>query len=143
MPQPTQTFANHTRYVPGYHFLLLVLLTLNLLFSIVHLRFFTFTALFGLVVAVSLLLMAWYMRSFALTVQNRVIRLEERMRIERLCPDLAGRASSLRTGQFIALRFASDEELPELLRKVLDEDIRDQKAIKRQIRSWRGDFLRA
>jgi Family of unknown function (DUF6526) len=143
MPTVPQTLSNHPRYVPGYHFILFGMLLLNLLFSLYHLRHFSGTALFGLVVAICLVLIAWYERRFALSVQDRVIRLEERLRIEKLCPDLAPRAASLSVGQLIALRFASDEELPALLRKVLDEDIRSQKAIKAEIRNWRADYLRA
>lgn len=143
MPSEPQNLANHHRYVPGYHFVLFGLLVLNVFFSIYHLRFMTYTALFGFVVSVCLVMITWYERVFVLSVQDRVIRLEERLRIEKLCPDLAGRAGTLRTGQFVALRFASDEELPALLRKVLDEDIRSQKAIKAQIRNWRADEQRA
>jgi Family of unknown function (DUF6526) len=143
MPTEPQTLSNHPRYVPGYHFILLSLLALNLLFSLYHLRHFSGAALFGVVVAICLGLIAWYERQFALSVQDRVIRLEERLRIEKLCPDLAPRAASLGVGQLIALRFASDEELPALVRKVLDEDIRSQKAIKAEIRNWRADYLRA
>lgn len=143
MPKETQNLSNHTRWVPGYHFVLGGLLTVNLLFAIYHLRVFSGTALFNLVVAISLILVAWYERTFTLTVQNRIIRLEERLRIDRLCPDLAARAAALSVGQLVALRFASDEELPGLVRRVLDEDIRSQKAIKEQIRNWRSDTLRA
>jgi Family of unknown function (DUF6526) len=60
-----------------------------------------------------------------------------------LRPDLAGRAAALGVKQIVALRFASDEELPALLRKVLDQDITSQKAIKEQIRNWRADYVRA
>jgi hypothetical protein len=143
MSSEPQNLANHVRYVPGYHYVLFAMLALNFLFSIYHLRHFSGTALFGLVVAVSLILVAWYERVFALSVQDRVIRLEERLRIEKLCPDLAGRAAGLGVKQIVALRFASDEELPALLRKVLDEDIGSQKAIKDQIRNWRADYMRA
>ena len=143
MPQEPQNFANHARYVPGYHFVLFGLLVANLLYSLYALRHLTVRSLFGLVVAVSLILVAWYEREFALAVQNRVIRLEETLRIQRLCADLAPRAAALRVGQLVALRFASDAELPGLLRKVLDEDIRDLKEIKRQVREWRADHLRA
>lgn len=142
MKQP-QNLANHARYVPGYHYVLFGLLVANLLYALYSLRHFNGRSFFGLVVAVSLILIAWYEREFVLTVQNRVIRLEETLRIQRLCPDLAPRAAGLRAGQFVALRFASDAELPGLLKKVLDEDIRDLKEIKRQVREWRADHLRA
>lgn len=143
MPSEPQNLANHTRYVPGYHFVLFGLLVLNFLFSLYQLRHFSASAVFGLAVAVSLILLAWYERAFAVAVQDRVIRLEERLRIEKLCPDLAARAATLHIKQIVALRFAGDDELPALLRKVLDEDIRSQKAIKSEIRNWRADYARA
>lgn len=85
-----------------------------------------------------------YARLFALAVQNRVIRLEEQIRFQRLLPaDLVARMSEFRTAQYIALRFASDAELPDLARTVLDQQLTDKKAIKRMIRDWRPDYLRA
>jgi hypothetical protein len=79
-----------------------------------------------------------------LTVQNRVIRLEERLRLARLLPaDLQGRIEELTVGQLVALRFASDGELVELTRKVLTEGITDKKAIKSMVTTWRPDHLRA
>ena len=81
---------------------------------------------------------------FALSVQDRVIRLEERLRCERLLPpDLQARIVELEPGQLISLRFASDAELPALARKVLDEKMKDRKAIKQLIKNWRADYLRA
>jgi hypothetical protein len=83
-------------------------------------------------------------RVFALKVQDRVIRLEERLRMERLLPaDLQARIEEFSVPQLVGLRFASDAELPELARKVLDEKVKEAKAIKRMVKSWRGDFLRA
>jgi hypothetical protein len=83
-------------------------------------------------------------RMFALSVQDRVIRMEERLRCERLLPqDLQPRIVELEPGQLISLRFASDAELPALARRVLDEKIKDRKAIKQQIKNWRPDYLRA
>jgi hypothetical protein len=81
---------------------------------------------------------------FALTVQNRVIRLEERLRYERILPeDLKARAGEFSAGQMIALRFASDAELPGLARKVLDEKLKTGKEIKQSSQNWRPDYLRA
>ena len=98
----------------------------------------------GLALAVGLILMFWYMRVFAVTVQDRVIRLEERLRMEALLPaDLKTRIPEFSPGQLVALRFASDAELPALARRVLDEKLTDQKAIKRLIKEWRADHLRA
>lgn len=85
-----------------------------------------------------------YPRLFALNVQDRVIRLEERLRYERVLPEeLRWRADELTVDQFVSLRFASDEELEKLMRKVLDGKLTERKAIKRLIKNWRPDSLRA
>ena len=94
--------------------------------------------------AVGLLAALFASRLAALKVQDRVIRLEERLRMARLLPeDLKPRIEEFRTGQLVALRFASDAELPALARKVLDEKIVVGKQIKLLVKNWRGDYLRA
>jgi hypothetical protein len=94
--------------------------------------------------AAALFLLCYYARIFALTVQDRVIRLEERLRYEKLFPeDLKARIPEFTRGQLVALRFASDAELPELARKVLSENLTDRKAIKQLVKNWRPDHLRA
>jgi hypothetical protein len=86
----------------------------------------------------------FHARGMVLTVQDRVIRLEMRLRLDRLLPDdLRGRIGEFSVDQLIALRFASDAELADLARRVLDERLADRKAIKRLVRDWQGDFLRA
>lgn len=85
----------------------------------------------------------WYTRAFPIGVQDRVIRLEERLRMERLLPaDLKPRIGDFSTDQLIALRFASDAELPDLARRVLEEDMTDRDAIKRAVKGWRPDHQR-
>jgi hypothetical protein len=102
-----------------------------------------FDRLLSVLLAVAFVLIAWYARTFPLKAQDRVIRLEETLRMERLLPpDLKARASELRPRQLIALRFASDEELPELTRAVMDRGITDTKEIKKMIRNWRADHFR-
>ena len=77
-------------------------------------------------------------------MQDRLIRLEERLRYERVLPEeLRWRADELTVDQFVSLRFASDEELPALMRKVLDDKLTERKAIKQLIKNWRADYLRA
>lgn len=141
-----QNFANHAKWVAGYHFFVIPALLLNIGSSIyrwVKLGF-TIGGLIGVIVALALLLLAFYARIFALTVQNRVIRLEERIRCERLLPDdLKPRIGELSTSQLIAMRFASDAELPTLARKVLNDKVTEGKAIKQMIQQWRPDYLRA
>ena len=98
----------------------------------------------GLVAAVTLLLVFKYAREFPVTVQDRVIRLEEQLRLARLLPpDLRTRVNEFTPSQLIALRFASDAELPSLAQRVLAEKIADRAAIKAMIREWRPDHLRA
>jgi hypothetical protein len=95
-------------------------------------------------VAAALLLLALFARMFALTVQDRVIRLEERLRFVRvLSAELKPRIGEFTLNQLVALRFAKDEELPELAKKVLAEKLNDRKQIKQLIKNWRPDYLRA
>jgi hypothetical protein len=140
-----QDLASHARYVPGYHFVLSTLLLLVLGWAITNLvRAPGVPTALGMVLAISLILMYWYMRVFAVTVQDRVIRLEERLRMASLFPaDLQHRIPEFSPEQLVALRFASDSELPTLARRVLDERVADAKAIKRMVREWRADHLRA
>lgn len=144
MPAP-QTYATHKKYVFGFHVVAFLILVLNLAWSIREaVREPGLDASMEVLLAVALILLAWYARMFALTVQNRVIRLEERLRLARILPDdLKGRVDELGTAQLVALRFASDAEAPALVRRVLLENIRDQDTIKRAIKEWRPDHLRA
>jgi len=141
-----QTLANHSRIVPAFHMVALPILLLNFVYSIYELvhTWFSFGALVSLLVAIALLLIALYGRMFALTVQDRVIRLEMRLRLEKLLPaDLKPRIPEFTVDQLIALRFASDAELPDLARRVLEENIKDRKSIKQMIKTWKPDHLRA
>ena len=143
-----QTFATHRKFVPGFHFVTLGILVINLIWSLVRVIFpIPFVPvqdrLLNVAVAVALALLGWYVRNFPLRAQDRIIRLEERLRLERLLPpDLRGRIGELSTGQLIALRFASDAEVPELTRVVLDQDVKSQDEIKKKVRDWRADHLR-
>ena len=146
MAQATpQTFANHTRIVPAYHMGAFGILVINLLWSGYRVvSNFSGDALVALLVAVALLLIFFHARIFALTVQDRVIRLEMRLRLEKLLPtDLQSRIPDFTVGQLVALRFAGDEELPALARKTLAENITNRKAIKQMIQKWNPDYLRA
>ena len=147
-----QTYANHMRFVPGYHFVASFLVLVNLVFAVVQLvRSFStvtvsevLTAVVAALAAIALLMVWLYERIFVLSVQDRVIRLEMQLRLQRILPeDLKARIGEITRGQFVALRFASDAELPALVRKVLDEKITDQKQIKLAIRDWQPDYLRA
>jgi hypothetical protein len=143
-----QSYATHRRYVAGYHFVAAGILTLNFLWSVYRLFWpladvSLFDRLLAVAVAVALVLLLLYARSFPLRAQDRVIRLEERLRLEaRLPADLKPRIGELRPGQLVALRFASDEEVADLVRKVLAGDLKTQDDIKKAIRTWRADHLR-
>ena len=140
-----QSYANHARYVTGYHRVGSLLLVAYLVWSVVQLflEHFRVAIIFALAGAVVLALMFWYAREFAVGNQDRIIRLEMKLRMEKLLPaDLAPRVGEFTTGQLVALRFAGDEELPALARKVLDEKITDLRQIKRQIRDWQADYQR-
>ena len=140
-----QTYANHTRFVPAYHFAAFFLVLINLVFTVVQIfRRPSPTTVVAALAAVALALVYWYARAFVIAVQDRVIRLEMQLRLQRVLPDdLRARIGEITKGQFVALRFASDAELPALVRKVLDEKITDQKTIKGMIKTWRPDFFRA
>ena len=145
MPAKPQNLANHVRFVPLYHLVLTLLLLVNLVLRMrALLPGFTELRLAGLCVALALLLLFFYARQFAVTVQDRVIRLEMRLRMERLLPaDLAGRFGEFEPRQLVALRFAGDGELPDLARRVLSGELRTSAQIKQQIKDWQADWLRA
>jgi hypothetical protein len=145
---PEQSYANHRRVVPAYHFVAAGILTVHFAWSLFRLvrplpGVGLFDRLLAVAVAAALLIVLLYARTFPLRAQDRVIRLEERLRLQALLPaDLAPRIGELRTGQLIALRFAGDEEVPDLARRVLAGELRTQQEIKQAIRSWRADHLR-
>lgn len=141
-----QNFANHTKLVPPFHFFVLPVLALNLIWSIYHLwkLKFSFEGFVGLLLALALATGFLFARVFALSVQDRVIRLEERLRLARLLPDdLKARIDEFSVAQLVAMRFACDQELPELARKVLAENLQSRKAIKQLVKTWRADYQRA
>ena len=141
-----QNFANHVKWVPAFHFFVIPVLLLNLgqsIYRTVHLGF-SFDRLVGILTAAAILTTAFLARIFALKVQDRVIRLEERLRMERLLPaDLKPRIEEFTCAQLVGLRFASDAELPGLARKVLTDKVEGAKAIKQMVQNWRADYLRA
>lgn len=147
-----QDFANHGKIVPAFHFFLMPVLFLNFGSSVylVHATarhagaaFPLLHAILNLLLAVALIVLAFLARIFALGVQDRVIRLEERLRYQQLLPDdLKPRINEFTISQVVALRFASDAELSGLARKVLDSNLNNRKAIKQMIQNWRADYQR-
>lgn len=144
-----QNYANHTRWFPLFHFVVMPLLVVNLLSHLVRLYIAEpesgrKTLAFWTLLSFTFILMALAARLQALTVQNRVIRLEEKLRYKAiLSPELAAKAEGLSLGQIIALRFASDVELPGLVERTLNGEFAKPKDIKQAVKDWRTDHLRA
>jgi hypothetical protein len=144
MSNQTQSFENHAKVVPAYHYFTFGLIVLNLLWNLYRtVADPSVGQLMALSVALALLMVFFFARLFALTVQDRVIRLEMQLRLATLAPDVSGRFGEFTMNQLCSLRFASDAELPELARLVLDEKIDDRKVIKKRIRHWLADHARA
>ena len=138
-----QTFANHTRLDPAFHFFLLPVAALTIVLAVyTAIREFTLEHAWFVVLSIALAVLVTKTRLYALKAQDRVIRLEERLRLAGLCPEpLRSRIAELTEGQLIALRFASDAECPGLMEKALAEKMAAVD-IKRSVQSWRADHFR-
>ena len=139
-----QTYANHVRFHPPFHFFLapgsIVLLILTIVNVVRHYR--RLDAWILLLLGILFFVAVFLLRANALRVQDRLIRLEERLRMEALLSaELSARISELTESQIVALRFASDQELPGLVAKVLAAKM-PAKDIKRAIVTWRADTFR-
>lgn len=143
MTQP-QTYANHARFEPAYHFVMFPILLINVGWTLYQLIIgVTFDGILAVAMAMALVVLALYARVFALRAQDRVIRLEMQLPLRDVLPEgLRSRIDEFTPGQLVALRFASDEELPALAASVLADNIQDRRAIKQMITSWKGDHLR-
>jgi hypothetical protein len=145
-----QTFFNHTRFDPPFHFFLIPVFAVGVVFSLVH--FFAhithggfrehFHSFLLILLASALLVLVFKTRLYALKVQDRVIRLEERLRLMQIVPEpLSSRISELTESQLCGLRFASDAELPRLVQRALNEKL-SRKEIKQAVQNWRADYWR-
>ncbi len=142
--QKPQNFENHTRKIPVFVIGNLVLMV-NLVGRLVDLRHgVSFGSVMDVLVGAALIALFVMARNSTLAVQDRLIRLEMRLRLAGVLPaDLRPRIPEFTVPQLISLRFASDAELPALARKVLDEKLTERKAIKRLVKDWQADYLRA
>ncbi len=142
MPEP-QNLSNHVRYDPWFHFLLVPWVAVLLGYAArAAWKQPDETTLFLLALSAGLVVFLLRMRIYALRVQDRVIRLEERLRLAMLLPEpQQARIAELGTRQLVALRFASDHELPELVAQTLEKNL-EPDDIKKSIRAWRADHLR-
>ncbi len=144
MSQSAQSFENHAKMVPAYHGVAFGMLMVPILwFAYRAVTDFSLDGLMLLSFFGGVLIVTLFARLFPLGVQDRVIRLEERMRLQRLLPeDLQNRVGDITTDQLIGLRFAPDEELPDLARRVLDGSLSDRKSIKQAVKNWHADNQR-
>ena len=144
MPSQPQTYANHKRVYPLFHLFVSPILIANFALRLVDaIQEPSFGSAWAAIVAAALYGLAFAARHMALILQNRLISLEQRLRLAQVLPDdLRGRAGELKLGQLIALRFASDAELPDLTRRCLAGEFATNDDIKRAVKDWRRDTLR-
>ena len=144
MTQATQTYGSHRRFIPAYHFFAVPVLLINVVLTAVQFaRDPRAMTGWSVVVALALFVSILLLRFMPVRAQDRIIRLEERARLERLLPsDLRGRVGELTATQLVAIRFAADDEASDLTRRTLNGELKSQGDIKRAIRNWRADHLR-
>jgi hypothetical protein len=145
MAESEQTYKTHARWRPLFHFVVMPLLLLNVFVSLWRLyRLPGLGTAWNVVFAIAVLGVGFLTRSQAMTVQDRLIRLEMRLRLRSLLPpDLQPRINDLTHRQLVALRFASDAELPDLVREVLAGKLTTPNDIKMHVKNWQADWLRA
>ena len=138
-----QSFKNHARFDPPFHFVLLFVFLANLIISIVYVvKHPGFYSAWYVVLSVAAILALLKMRLYPLKVQDRVIRLEERMRLQALAPtEWHTQIYRLSEDQLIGLRFAADDEVVELAKQALEHNL-TRKEIKERIKDWRPDYWR-
>ena len=140
----TQSASSHAKTVPMYHYVTFTCVLLpTVYFAVQAVRDFSVGAVMMVVFGAGVISSTLFARLFPLGVQDRVIRLEERIRMERVLPaEMHGRLGEISTSHLIGLRFASDDELADLVKRVMDGDLADRKSVKQAIRSWRADDQR-
>jgi hypothetical protein len=146
MATQTQTFGNHKRNYPLFHFVASPLLAIYFVYAVFgFVKAPSVATGMTAVLASGVLAALFASRVMAVTVQNRVIRLEMTLRLQRVLGAAAAAEAlaKLPVTQLIALRFASDAELPALVARVLSQELSTNRQVKEAIREWQGDFLRA
>ncbi len=145
MADRVQSYSKHARWLPPFHFFMIPVLLVNFLNEVRHfINQQTLHFAWMVVLAAALLVLGFLSRIQALTVQDRLIRLEMRLRLRGILPpELHSRVNDLSARQMVALRFASDAELADLVRDILDGKLSTSKEIKMKIKSWQADWLRA
>lgn len=143
MSNKPQNFKHHAKLDPPYHFVLAWVLLVNLGVAIAYLvHHENLYAVWLVVLAVAAIIALFRMRQYPLKVQDRVIRLEERLRLQALAPAAwHTQIYKLSEDQLIGLRFAGDDEVVELAKQALEQNL-NRKQIKERIRNWRADHWR-
>ncbi|HEY2364394.1 MAG TPA: DUF6526 family protein [Candidatus Angelobacter sp.] len=143
MSNKPQSYASHAKIDPPFHFFVLPVLLINILVvAYLLLRYPGIGGAWLLLVSVALLVLAGRLRSWATHLQDRVIRVEERIRLAAILPEpLRSRIAELSDSQIVGLRFASDAELPALFQRAVDEKL-SRADIKKAIIDWRPDYSR-
>jgi hypothetical protein len=141
--QTTQSYSHHTRYHPAFHFVIVPILLATVIVGIVDaVRHPSFHSIWMVIFFLAVLMAAFLTRTYSLRVQDRVIRLEERLRLgELVSASVRPQLARLSERQLIALRFASDQEAPALVDRILAENL-GPAGIKKAIRNWRADNWR-
>jgi Family of unknown function (DUF6526) len=139
-----QNYQNHTRWFPLFHFILMpLLLVLTIWAAVCVFMEFEWWRLQLLLLTIALVISSFAARMQALKAQDRLIRLEESIRYDRVLPPaLAAEAKGLRLGHIVALRFSSDEELADLVARTIRGEFGSTKEIKLAIKNWRADHVR-
>ena len=139
-----QTFANHTRWQPPFHFFVAPVMLINFIVSVVlFVRWPGWSAGWWIVVSLALLVLTFLVRLNSLKVQDRLIQLEEKLRCQQLLsPALAEQTGALTIPQVVALRFAGDDELENLAGAVVAGKLAQPKEIKQAVKNWRADTFR-
>jgi hypothetical protein len=139
-----QTYKSHRKYIPVFHFFVEPVLLLNVIAQALYFnKYQTLYKAWMVVVAVALAIVPFAARYMMARVQDRVIRLEERLRLASLLPaELRERINELTMPQLVALRFASDGELTGLAQRCLSGELTKADQIKREINIWRPDYAR-
>jgi hypothetical protein len=141
----TQTYATHRKWVPLWHYVALPIALLNIAVALRGLKNgVTFDNVWVVLIGIAFFATAYLSRSQALVVQNRLIRLEERLRLKEVLPAaMHAHIAQLTTSQLIGLRFAPDAELPGLVEACVGGQLANAEAVKKAIKGWRPDTLRA
>jgi hypothetical protein len=143
MAATSQTYSTHRRWLPAYHFFVIPVLTVNAVVVIMQtVKYPSGSGVLAALVAIALLIGMLAARTMPLRAQDRVIRMEERTRIAQLAPGDQKAVYALTESQLVGLRFAPDDEVPELVRRIQSGELKSQSDIKRAIKNWRADHFR-